>query len=337
MSPQDYARLRVPSSAVLRLLIVTAAHAISIGAASAQLIVDEPSRSAIVREVNSTGTVLQEAGGDDTGKPPTWHRIELGNPPQQDVLGHTHAEVFSSFENATASYYAEINAFPGVPYNNGAGQARITWNFPFHKHRPDATFAMHVDGGRLQLVDYLSVPDLRTRIDLTIAVFGDISTSPVALYEFEAFANLDGHGGPPTSTTFFPDWEGFQISSANYTEQRAPSPSTNVIGATLDIPEQDISLDLTAILADEVDFSVIVNLSMEARATFLDGSAAMAVFRDPTQFDSPDPLAGSSSITYSGLTLRAPVPEPSSWALLAAGLVLLAPMMRRHLGNRAPR
>jgi hypothetical protein len=197
--------------------------------------------------------------------------------------------------------------------------------FPFHKNRPDATFVMHVDGGRLQLVDSLDIPDLRTRIGLEVTV---LATDASELKRFNYFAQLDGHGGSATGATFFPDWEGFEIAADNYSDQRTAS--GHIVGATLDIPEQDISLDLTAILGTRVDFSVIVNLVVDARATYPDGSAAMAVFRDPTQLDSTDLLAGSSSITYSGLTLQAtaPVPEPSSWAMLAAGMLSLALLAR---------
>jgi len=272
-----------------------------------------------VQEFDSTSQVISQQGGDDTGKGTTQHRIELGSPPQQSVLGFTAAEVVTSFEHNVVSYWAAVNAYPGAASNNGAGRALIRWMFPFHKNRPDATFVMHVDGGRLQLVDFLDIPDLRARIGLEIDVLAKDATE---LKRFDYFAQLDGHGGSASGATFFPDWEGFDIAPDNYSDQRTTS--GHIVGATLDIPEQDISLSLTDILGTRVDFDVVVNLVVDARATYPDGTAAMAVFRDPTQLDSTDLLAGSSSITYSGLTLQAPVPEPSSWAMLAAGMLSLA-------------
>jgi hypothetical protein len=86
----------------------------------------------------------------------------------------------------------------------------------------------------------------------------------------------------------------------------------------------------------DTEFLIHVLLTMEARALYPDGTAAMAFLRDPTHLNDSDPLLGSPRIAFSGLTLLAPVPEPSSWALLAAGLTSLAVVVRRRSGRVVP-
>jgi hypothetical protein len=181
---------------------------------------------------------------------------------------------------------------------------------------------MDITGGRLQLVEYGGVVPVHALVSLTATAY----VSEGEFSRFERFARLDGHGGAPAAATFFPDWEGFQIVSGNYVEQRD---GDRVVGATLDIPAQPISLDLSKI-NEGAEFAVSVDLFVQARAVFNDGQAAMAFLRDPTQLGNSDSLAGSSAITFSGLTLLAPVPEPSSWVLLAAGLISLLLVARRR-------
>jgi hypothetical protein len=320
--------LRTAPSVVLALLVLAVGNVCGISTAAAQVAVDEPLRVLTVQETNSSNEILEYAGGNDTGLPPTKHRIVLGDPPYRSALGPTFAEVFSSFENGVSSYYAAINAYPGRPNDNGDGLAVIDWNYRVLMDRSDATFILSITGGRLQLVDYLFNESLTAKFSLSAVAYGTQGIFSV----LDASASLDGHGGQPSSATFFPDWEGLQIASGNYSEQ---VDFNNVVGATLEIPAQDLQLDLRNVFVGS-EFLIHVLLTMEVRATYLDGTAAMAFLRDPTHLNDSDPLLGSPSVTFSGLTLLTPVPEPSPWGLLAVGLASLAVLVRRRSGKVVP-
>ena len=114
MSPLDNAQPSSRWPAALRWMMAAAIQASCIATASAQLIVDEPNRTGIVQELDSTSQVIFQQGDDDTGKGPKWRRIELGSPPQTSALGFTAAEVMTSFEHNVVSYWAAVNAYPGA-------------------------------------------------------------------------------------------------------------------------------------------------------------------------------------------------------------------------------
>ncbi len=317
--------------ATLQGLVVAAIGTCAYGSAWAQVTVGAPSRCHELREINSRGEILQQllmpvSGFCSYEGPATKDRIDLGIAPYRSALGPTAAEAYSAYDNGVATYWTSVNAYPGGA-NNGIGVASVSWFFNVRKDRPDAIFDIQITGGRLQLVDSLGALPLSARADLGVVVFGSQGT----FYRFEGFASVDGHGGLPVDTTFFPDWDGFQIGNDNYAEQRS---GTNVVGATLNIPGQNIGVDMSNVQTG-AEVSIAIRLSVEARAQYVDGTAAMAFIRDPVHLNDADPFLGGASFDFTGLTVLTPVPEPSTNWLFAIGLATLAFASRERFKARA--
>ncbi|MEQ1528852.1 MAG: hypothetical protein ABL925_06005 [Methylococcales bacterium] len=264
-------------------------------------------------------------------------KIDLGpeaGAPHSTSLGPTFAEAYSTFngQTQTSTFWAAVNDYPGSPYasspyNSGVSQAEVVQTWHMQKQHNDDTVTLHVTGGRLQLVDYAG----REPLAATVRLEWYVRTNSANISDGQYVAALTGHGGTlGGSETFNYTSQGFQISS--YTEQSGYG-SLNTVGATLDIPAQEIDVDISSIFANNNttttgEFFIEVTLSAEALALYGDGGAAMAFLRDPTSGGQPDPTLGGVGLSFSGVKLLAPVPLPASWIFFLAGSGLFAGVSR---------
>jgi hypothetical protein len=106
------------------------------------------------------------------------------------------------------------------------------------------------------------------------------------------------------------------------------------VGAELRLRPLNIPIDLTNIV-DDTPITISVALNGEVRAPGAE-TIASAFFRDPTQVDNPDPLAGASTITFDTVPTGPVVsaPEPSALGTLGPALLALWACCRRW--RRAP-
>lgn len=267
-------------------------------------------------------------------------QIELGPGGPRHV-----AQAYSTFNDATqtSTYWVSVNDYPGFTgstpgsfFDNGRSTALVLQTWHFRKDADDATLALHVTGGRLRLLDFSTreVQVAETGLDW------EVSTASVNVSSGDYYALLTGHGGVlGGSETFNFFSHGFQLNPDSYTENTRSPGSLNVVEAILDIPAQDIEIDISSIIPfnefTSSDGEFTLTVAMRANALALNpelGGTAQAFLRDPFSIDQADPLLGGNGLSFTGITVLAPapVPEPENWALFLAGCSLIGWIARRR-------
>jgi hypothetical protein len=249
------------------------------------------------------------------------------------------AEAYSTFNETTqiSTYWVSIDDYPGIPgsppgsfFDNGMSTATVAQWWQMRKDASDATLTLHVTGGRLRLQDYAGDTTQVAEVGLTWSVY----TPSVNVSSGDYNALLGGHGGliGSGSETFDFDSRGFLLNPDSYTENTAYAGSLNVVEAILDIPAQDIEIDISSIIpfneftTSDGEFTLFIGMYSNALAVDPErGGTAQAFLRDPVSMGQADPLLGGNGLSFTGITVLAPapVPEPANWALFLAGCGLL--------------
>jgi hypothetical protein len=317
--------------------------------ASDPVLLEAPDQARLAEEYTQHGSLIQF----DTSLTIPSNGLDQGNSALINLgpASPSHmAEAYSTFNASTqtSTYWAsvndypgQVNAAPGAPGDNGPSKALVIQNWYMRKDAADATVTLHVTGGRLRLLDFGLTTDQVAEVSLKWEVY----TDSVNVSSGDHNALLVGHSGLISdSETFNFVSHGFQLDADSYKENTLYPGSLYVVEAILDIPAQDIEVDISSIIPysglSDGEFHVHISLYGEAIALQSELSAAQAFLRDPVSMGQTDPALGGSGITHTGITLLAPapVPEPSTWAFfLAGGCVLVwATRARRHIIDTKP-
>lgn len=331
-----------PRGARRRTTHTTAALALAFFASEAALAADPvllegPNQFRWVEEMTLNGSVIQSVSSitspGTSPVPADSLQIKLGPASPRHI-----AEAYSTFNTLTqtSTYWASVNdypgqagAAPGARGDNGPSSAEVIQDWYMRKDAADATVTLHVTGGRLRLFDLGLPADQVAQVGLNWRV----DTKSVNVSSGAHNALLAGRSGViGGSETFQFVSSGFLLNPDSYKENTLFPGSLNVVEAILDIPAQDIEVDISSIIpyneisGSDGEFSIHISLFGEALSLFSEGSAAQAFLRDPVSMGQTDPTLGGSGISYTGVTLLAPapVPEPSTWAFFLAGCGMLA-------------
>jgi hypothetical protein len=262
--------------------------------------------------------------------------VKLGPVPNTNAFGMpTYARAY--VDNA-GTFWGEVEADnPSAPNARGRGVAQATLEYTMLRDAPQTDFAATISGGKLELRDGggSNVPS-SARVTFVANVYDVGKTN--YLGSQLGYAVLSGNGGSTTSETLDYESTGLAVTPAHYSETTSGG---FVGGASLLIPASNFKLDslesytvpgtrtmtLTELLdsgAIGLGASFIVELRLTAEADNQFGEkAATAYLRDPTFFGSADFTSGGVGVSFSGLSVTTPIPEPHSIVLLGIGLLAL--------------
>lgn len=282
----------------------------------------------------SDGSLLQDGVAFDASSV----RIELGQPGSGRF-----AQAYSSFDRSrqTSTYWVSVDDYPGIAlapagtfFDNGVSVARVVQHWRLRKDAADATLALRVTGGRLRLQEYVHSGAAHLA---EVGLQWWVSTSSVDVSRADLSALLGGYGGTlGGSETFDHQVRGFRLDADSYRENTSHPGSLNVVEAVLDIPAQEVPIDIGAIIpfnasgTSDGEFTLTIVMAANALAMDPERGAAQAFLRDPVAMGQADPLLGANGLSFTGLTVLPAVPEPQTWALLLAGCGLLARVARRR-------
>lgn len=302
--------------------------------AQAQLMQGAPERIHIVQELTPTFDLIQQSSGSSSTTGPLVTKIELGRKGQSSPLSpFVYAEATSDFANNTLTDSTIVVAAPG----GGIGYSIISWNFSFLKTEPGGQFIFDITGARVQLQDLYGIENIP--VQGAFGLRGYAYGTEGEFLRFDNRAELKGSGGIPAASTFAFESTGFAAPPV-FDEQRLSYfdsngvAQTTVIGATLELPPQLLLLDLSTIFVG-TQFTFYAEMYATAYAPLLDGHGALAFISDPTSFDGGLPAASGNALSFTGVELLAPVPEPGQGLLLLVGLAALAGVTRRRRGSAA--
>jgi hypothetical protein len=279
------------------------------GPAGALYLADRDSKSNVVRSFQDGFAGIGSVDG----------RIDVGSAPNyKDNLGHP--TFAAGHVDAGGTFWVEAAADnPFMPEDSGNALAYSSMLYRLRKESPSATFSLNISDGQLYLADFGSAfLPLKVRVEMNADV---LSADGLTLYSrWTGYAELTGHGGIPARSTYTYTSDGLSVTAGSYYEE-LDSFGTTIISAFLLIPASTVNLDLGAAPTGS---QFLVNVTATALAYNQEAeSTAYAYLRDPLKFNDADPLAGASGLTLTGLTLL-PVPEPSTGALLGAGMLIFA-------------
>jgi hypothetical protein len=282
-----------------------------------------------VREFDGLGNTVQDPGVTAAAPSGTKQHIDLGD--GRNVFSQpAFAEAFAALPNGTPSYWISLSSDSSFgPIFLGNGGALVDVSYRAIKRADDDTIVLHITGGLLQLLDddFGRLP-LSARVDLHATAF----TGDGIFSNFDAFAALTGNAGQAFNKTFDFTSSNLGVTQADFILQNFGS--SNIVGATLQIPKIDIPVDLSNLFVG-TEFRLDVTLSGEVRSPGGE-VVARAFLRDPAHINDADPLSGALSITLSGSDATPPpgpsasVPEPSTASVLAVVLPAVLALRRRR-------
>lgn len=285
-----------------------------------------PLKQVTLIERNAAGNEIQSLRETTSGQESLFRVINLGRSPRHYAEGY----VSSSGATFWSAVEARTNA-PAIPgYDSGRGVAFTTVTYFFTKDADSASATLNLAGAWLELFDGQPAPHprLRSYVDMSTRVYDPNNNPGENLSSWFAYAQIEGNGGSFANETFEADIEGFTFSGGLYRESTLDG--FNTTGASLALSSQQVVVDISRVCTG-CDFALEV-VATAVADNYAFESRAFAYLRDPVHFvpGNNDPLdTDAISISFSGLTLLpAPIPEPSSFASLLAGLAVLSAVAR---------